>query len=171
VEPSLQNKPYDAAARAWSAAAQNASSLFRAGELALAAATVIGARSQLGLAGAADPARADYAELARIAPEKIDAFSRSGAAVVGQVWEMQREVGTLMLRQAEAGLNLALAFWQLPLPHHAAQLQADFVAGTVDRTAHSADRIAHRASRLHDTAMRPIHRRATANARRLSNGR
>lgn len=167
----MQNKPFDAAARAWSAAAQNASSLFRAGELALAAATVIGARSQLGLAGAADPARADYAELARIAPEKIDAFSRSGAAVVGQVWEMQREVGTLMLRQAEAGLNLALAFWQLPLPHHAAQLQADFVAGTVDRTADSADRLAHRASRLHDTAMRPIHRRATANARRLSNGR
>ena len=167
----MPKRPHDAAARAWSAAAQNALSLFRAGELALAAATVIGARSQLGIIGAADPVRADYAELARIAPEKIDAFSRSGAAVVGQFWEMQREAGALMLRQVEAGLNLALAFWQLPLPHHAAQLQADFVAETVDRTAQSADRIARRASRVHDKAMRPIHRRATANARRLSNGR
>jgi hypothetical protein len=143
-------------------------SLVKASELAVAAATVIGRRSVLGVTGAADPLNADYAELARLAPEKIDAFSRSGAAVAKQFWAMQRELGTLWVQQAEAGWRLALSFWQLPLPHHAAQIQADFVASTVDRAATSADRIADRATRLHDHAMAPIHRRATQNARRLS---
>jgi hypothetical protein len=154
--------------RAMTSATQSAASMMRASELALASATVIGRRSWLGVEGAADPVNADYAELARLAPEKVEAFSRSGAAIAKQFWEMQRELAFLWVHQAEAGWRLALSLCQLPLPHHLMRLQADFVAGTDDRTAESADSLAGRATRLHAQAIEPIHRTATQNARRLT---
>src|SRR3954469_4985568 len=75
------SNPYVPWLRAMTSATQSAASLTRAGELAVAAATVIGRRSWLGLEGAADPVNADYAELARLGPEKVEAFSLAGAAV------------------------------------------------------------------------------------------
>jgi hypothetical protein len=165
------SNPYAPWMRAMTSATQSAASVMRASELAVSAATVIGRRSWLGIEGAADPVNADYAELARLAPEKVEAFSRAGAAVAKQVWEMQRELGVLWLRQAEAGWLLAFHMWQFPLPHHATQLHADFVAGSVDRAASTADSLAGRATRLPDHAIAPIRRAATRNARRLSRAR
>ena len=162
------SNPYAAWMNAATSASQAGASLLKATELAVAATSVIGRRSWLGVQGAADPVNADYAELARLAPEKLDAFARSGAAVMAQFWEMQREVASLWVSQVDAGWKLALAMWQLPLPHHAGQLHADWVAGTVDRAASSAHSIAGRASRLHDHAIAPIHRTAARNARRLA---
>lgn len=70
-----------------------AATAIRAGETMVAANTVIGSRMGTMGAAARNPMTADYAELARMVPEKVEAFSRAGASLMKDVEAVQAETG------------------------------------------------------------------------------
>lgn len=93
-------------------------------------------------------------ELARMVPEKIDAFSASGSVLAAGFWSMQ----SAWLAEAH---HASATLWQgrpLTLSDMAAQSSrtAEFVLSAVEA-----------ASTLSSRSLAPIHRKATSNARRL----
>jgi hypothetical protein len=126
----------------------------RAADTLLAANTVIARRSDVIGAAVRNPAKADYVELSRMAPEKVEAFARSGSAVISEYWSMQasffREMqnfGTMMTRG------------RLPTPRELGALStlgSAYAVGAIER-----------AVAMGDAALAPIHSGVTDNARRL----
>lgn len=127
----------------------------RVGETMVAANTVIGKRSKLMDDAYKAPLQADVAELGRMVPEKVEAFSRSGAAVATEWWAMQ----TAAL--AEAQRLGALAMRGKPVT-------ASELASSGARTMNHALKMMEHGAALASGAVKPVHARATANARRLS---
>lgn len=70
-----------------------AATAVRAGETLMAAQAVIGSRVGTIGAAARNPLAGDYAELARMVPEKVEAFSRAGASLMKDAESMQAEAG------------------------------------------------------------------------------
>jgi hypothetical protein len=100
------------------------------------------------------PLTADYAELGRMIPEKIDAFSIAGIAVATQWWAMQAEC----LAEAQHIAGLAMRGRAPSL---------DEWSTLASRNAAHALRMIERGAALGASAVAPIHRSATGNARRL----
>jgi hypothetical protein len=73
-----------------------AATAVRAGETMLAANAVIGSRVGTMGAAARNPITADYAELARMIPEKLEAFSSAGASLMRDAEAAQAETGAQM---------------------------------------------------------------------------
>ena len=115
---------------------------------------VIGARSGMIRTALGSPLEADYRELARMVPEKIEAFSKAGSAIATQWWTMQAD----MLTQAQQLGQMALKEW----PPTAAEWGA-----MTERTIAHGVRAFERGAALGAGAVKPVHARATANARRL----
>jgi len=100
------------------------------------------------------PLTADYVELSRMVPEKVEAFSKAGVAVATEWWAMQAECF------AEAQHIASLAMRGRPPSLHE--------WGTLaSRNAAHALRMMERGAALGASALAPIHRSATGNARRL----
>ena len=70
-----------------------AATAFRAGETMLAAHAVIGSRAGTMRAAAHSPLTADFAELALMVPEKVEAFSRAGESLMKDAESVQAEAG------------------------------------------------------------------------------
>jgi hypothetical protein len=140
--------------RMWQAGLDLARTNITTGETAVAAGTVIGHRAPLITAAVQTPWLADYEELNRIAPEKIRAFTASGAAVVNEGLSLQRDIGGYFASVVDA----MFAGW---LPTSANIVQ--FLDRSVDRGA----TVAARVLGFGGVALGPIHRVATANAQRL----
>lgn len=129
----------------------------RTGETMLASTSVIGMRLAVIGDAARNPARGDYAELGRMVPEKISAFSQAGQTLVEE-WsallldasEQAYHVSSLMLRgrSLSAGDLLSLA-----------EQTSAYGTGMIIRTMSAGELV-----------LAPVHKKATANARRLSRG-
>lgn len=126
----------------------------QASETFAASHAVIDARSALIRGAMAEPLTADYAELARMVPEKVEAFSQSGSAVVTEWWAMQAD----MMTQAQKLAALSLKGRALTA--------AEMNALATRNIAHGA-RLVERSVALSAGAVKPVHARATSNARRL----
>lgn len=142
-----------------------------AGEMTVAASSVIGRRTALAAAALREPHRADHAELARMGPEKIAAFGEAGAAIAMEMWRLQRDTLAFIAAQAQEATRVALTLSTAPTLLHAIGTQSSYVAETLDRTAHETATIAGRALTIGAIGAAPIHRKATANARRLAKRR
>jgi hypothetical protein len=125
-------------------------------EMMLASHSVIGTRVDLMNAAVRDPFSADYAELGRMVPEKMAAFSQSGAALAkewskaqGDMFDQWREWGTLMSA--------------MPTPGRIAEFN--------NRSAKRGARAVTRSMGAGGAALEPVHKAATANARRLKRSR
>jgi hypothetical protein len=127
----------------------------KASEMTAAAGTVIGARGALMAAAAQDPLSADYAELGRMIPEKMEAFSAAGAALVEEAWALQRDIGDYLLY-----IGRAMTSGRPPLPSELAEL--------MERSSAHGVRLAASAIGAASVALSSVHKSATANARRLS---
>lgn len=126
----------------------------RAAETLATSHTVISRRCDVIGAAIRNPAKADYAELSRMVPEKVEALSRSGSAVVSQCLSMQ----TALFHEMQ---NMAAMMMQarLPTPRDLGALSARgsaYAVGAVEQ-----------AVAMGDAALAPIHSGVTANARRL----
>ena len=73
-----------------------AATAVRAGETMLAANAVINSRVGTMGAAARNPITADYAELAKMIPEKLEAFSRAGASLMKDAEAAQAETAAQM---------------------------------------------------------------------------
>lgn len=138
------------------AGAEMARSSMKLGELAIASNTVITERVGMMSAAARDPMRGDYAELGRIVPEKVVAFSQAGSSVIEDVGRLQMEWARQM---TDAGL-----FWFGGVPTAASAQRL------ADRGAARMARMTRRAMGISGRALDPVHKRATGNARRLKRG-
>lgn len=125
-------------------------------EMLLASHSVIGKRVALIKEAASDPLSADYAELGRMVPEKMAAFTRSGAALAeewrkvhGDLFDQWREFGALM--SGVPTMGQLDAFGRRSSKRGTRAMVRSMGAGAL--------------------ALEPVHRAATANARRLKRSR
>jgi hypothetical protein len=125
------------------------------GEMALAAGTVIGARMTIAALVQHDPFNTAASELHGIVPEKLQAFSEAGAAVVAEWWKLNRDIGEYLLY-----LACAVTTTQPPAP-------ADVLEFADRATAHGA-LLAGSAAGVAVVALAPLHKTVTRNARRLA---
>jgi hypothetical protein len=144
-----------AIARAMQAALDVADLTLKASEMTAAAGSVIGARVGIMTAAQRDPLAADNAELGRMLPEKLNAFSEAGAAIIEELSALHRDVGAYMLY-----LGRTVMSGRLPLPR-------DVVELTERSSAHGA-RVATSAIAAAGAALAPLHKKAMSNARRLA---
>lgn len=150
--------PFTFWTRTMSAALDMSKTGMRAAETMQASNDVIAARSGTIRDAIGSPLTADYGELSRMAPEKAEAFSKAGVAILNQSWGMYnawlteaQNVGAMMLR------GRAPTFAELP--------------GFWSRGAAYALRSMEDGAKLWRVALAPVHKTATQNARRLRTSR
>jgi hypothetical protein len=127
----------------------------RAADTVQAAHEVIASRTGMMSDAARSPFTVDHAELARMVPEKVAAFSASGNAVMQAWWTMQadymaqaQKMSLMMMRGGPSTPAEFTDLWTRPGVNALHALEAG--------------------SRLGRDALAPVHKAATANARRLS---
>lgn len=150
--------PFTAWSRLWASSIETARTAGRVGEMMSASGEVVSRRADMMQAALRSPLDADHAELARMVPEKIEAFAQAGGAIVSGWWAMQ---AAMMAEAQHAGAMMMRG--RIPSPLEASALMArnaGFLIGSVER-----------ASRVSAAALAPVHAKATANARRLKRAR
>ena len=143
---------------------RRAGSIAKVAELAIAAPQVAAIRTARMLAAGRNPGAADRAEFSQMRTEKVQAF-----------WESILAMNTQIVRtQAEYARTAALQWWRLwttpwwlaaypPAAQAMASLPraAGMIAGPTRRQRQRA------ISKILEAGLTPVHKRATANARRL----
>ncbi|MBW8757709.1 MAG: hypothetical protein JF586_08875 [Burkholderiales bacterium] len=139
-------------------------------QMSTAAAQVIAMRSTRMAAHGLNPNAAERRELHRMGAEKVDAFSRAGTALATGTMPLLFDVAMQAWRTgfdlwaASAGLAASRSIPQTMArqQHFANTLMRGAAAAGHGATSAAAARLAHR-------ALAPVHRKAAANAKRLSN--
>lgn len=128
--------------------------LVKASELAWAVPQVVALRSVRMLTAGAQPSAGDQQEFFRMSAEKVDAFAEACNRLTTQAWTEQQRWAQLWWRQWVLACTQPWPFAQ-PGPLRQVSWQA------LSRQAQeSLDNLAH-------SGLEPVHRRATANMRRL----
>ena len=141
----------------------------KAMQMSAAAAQVIAIRTTRMAAHGANPSAADKREMHRMGAEKVDAFSRAGTALAAgavplvagmamQSWRTGFELLNGMTRLASSRTIPQTMASQRRL---ADTLMRGGATGSQAATSDATARLAHR-------ALAPVHRKATANAKRLT---
>jgi hypothetical protein len=146
--------PFTFYSRMISAAFGMAGTAQRASEMLNASGEVIARRTAMMGDAARSPLSGNYAELGRIVPEKLEAFSKANAAMASDWWAMQ-----------SAFITEAQHFGALAMKGRAPTLAE--LSELSSRHAAFALRAFERAGSIGGKGLRPIHASATANARRL----
>ncbi len=135
-------------------------------EMTLASAQVIGHRTgRMALAGAAPSAR-DRREFALMGQEKIEAGAQSAQAMAAHMMTMSQPWGALVFRHL---LRNSAAFMSLASSRTPSQLiarQAALARALGQSAVRMAD-VSKDATKLAHRGLKPIHAKATANAKRL----
>lgn len=147
--------PFTAWSRMMSAGLEMQATWLRGFEMMQASHSVIVTRTEM-MRRVPDPS--DLAELARMVPEKVEAFSRSAQAVV-------RDTGTIHGAWAAQMQRVGMMMLGGRIPTMAetvklAEQSVDYALGAMTASA-----------RLGKGALAPVHRTATGNARRLKRAR
>lgn len=120
------------------------------GEMMGASAHVFGSRCGSIAEAARNPVGGDYAELGRMVPEKVDAFSRAGRSALADLYAIHTDAVANWMQ-----LGTIMAAGRLPTSAEAARMTG------------RSSRLGSRAAASAGKALAPVHRRATANAKRL----
>lgn len=135
-------------------------------EMLLASSQVIATRSARMASAGPLPSAADQREFALMGSEKLDAFSQSAAAL-GRAWTPAvQTLNAQALQGWLAIMNNAFALAGSRTPAQAMRRHKTLVS-TVMRRAPTLQRASDAAARVTHSALAPVHRTATANARRL----
>jgi len=118
-----------------------------------AAHAVVGHRSRTIKSALHDPLGADHAELGRMVSEKSSAFGAAGTSLVRDVLDLQADLA------AQAAALGQMMFGQLPTPRAAQEMVL------------RSQRLGTAALASSIRALTPVHKAATANARRLGKHR
>jgi hypothetical protein len=139
----------------------------KSAEMSTAAAQVIAMRVGRMMAAGANPTAADRREMVRMGAEKVDAFSRAGAALAAGMTPNAMAVGVRAVEawaaMLGAGASLATAG---TLPQAARRQRA--LVNAVARHAPAARQGSKAAATIAHAVLAPVHAKATANAKRLS---
>ena len=139
---------------------------WKTGEMMLASAQVVGHRTGRMAAAGSTPNVTDRREFALMGQEKIEAVTESVQAVAMQMMRMNSQVGARIFAQMVAG---TVAMMSLATSRNSAQAltrQARLMR-VMTQSAATANQLSGSTARLAHSALKPLHSRATANARRL----
>ena len=127
----------------------------RVGETVTAADSVVRSRMDKIGQAAFNPLTGDYAELARMVPEKVEALSQAGEIAATELMALQYE----MMRQVQQVGAMIMAGRPMTFGD---------MTKMAGRTSERATRIAVRSMGVGGAVFAPIHAKATDNARRLA---
>ncbi|HUA54363.1 MAG TPA: phasin family protein [Candidatus Sulfotelmatobacter sp.] len=143
-------------------------SIVRAQELATAGATVLNARAAMIRVALADPANANHAELQRMVVEKAEAVTEIGRLSWLAWASVASTAMTAWTNQARIGAAYASALAGARSPFDVVAAQTRFASNAAAAAARSATDLGAAIARTAEAPLRPLHRRLTANGKRLS---
>jgi hypothetical protein len=140
----------------------------KTGELTTAAGQVVAKRMALGATAVIDPLNADHVEFAKIIPEKTMAFSEAGVTWLHWSGEVAERRASFAAREMAYGADAAVAMARCRTPAGVIATQSIFASAWFARALSQSIALGSLVMRSQGAVMAPIHRAATANARRLS---
>jgi len=143
-------------------------SLIRAQELATATATVLNARAAMIRVALADPANANHAELQRMVIEKAQAATEIGRLSWLAWASVASTAVTALTTQAQIGAAYAAALVGARSPFDLMAAQTRFASNTAAATVRAGTQLSHAIARTAEAPLRPLHRRVSANGKRLA---
>jgi hypothetical protein len=136
-------------------------------DLAIAAGQVIARRVALGVAAAVNPMAADHAEFARMVPEKVEAFSAAGLAMLEHSGEVGNQISHFasheMMSTARATVEMAICSNPLAM----LKAQDRFVRAWWDRAAANMMALGMMALSAQAATLSPLQLAVAANSERL----
>jgi hypothetical protein len=141
---------------------------FKTGEMMMASAQVISHRvNRIALAGPA-PSERDQREFALMGQEKIEAAAESAQAMAARVLNLNQQIGTLAFKQLLMGTSSFISLATSCNIAQSSKLQAKLVCDTVSSLAAAVSQLTDSVAKVAHKGLKPIHSRATANAKRLA---
>lgn len=147
--------------------ARAANTALSGSEMLKAAGDVITARMEILAAGMADPRKTDLAEMSLMSSEKVEALSRSAAAMSRTMGDIGGRMGSNAMTEAGLASQAAAAVAGASTPAAAMQAQYTYAVGWWGRAANQMLTLNSALLKGQADAMRPIARTALANAKRL----
>jgi len=137
-------------------------------EMLWASARVIGYRTNGMVQQGINPTARGRRELALMGQEKLAAAAESTAAMTASMLEMNLEFGFLMMKQSMAAASSMLSLSASRTAGNAFQRQVKLIGNATSQSAANLSRLSGSTARLAQLGLKPIHSRATSNAKRLS---
>ena len=139
----------------------------RTGETMLAAGQTIDHRTRMMRDAAGDPVAMADPEFRLMASEKVDAFWRSHGAMSGKAAPALQTWMTWFSAQARINASALSALAGCRSPQAAAAVQARYLQSSALNAGRAAERLGRLGVATASLGLGPIHKAATANARRL----
>lgn len=140
---------------------------FQTGEMLMASAQVINHRThRLVMAGASPNAR-DRREFALMGQEKVEAATESLQAITTRMIAMNAQLNALAFRQMLSGMSGVMSLLASPAMALSAKGQAALLQNAIRNSTRLAAQLSGSMARIAHHGLRPIHSRATGNAKRL----
>lgn len=137
------------------------------GEMFQAAGDVINARLGIMAAGMVDPRKVDPKEISLMSSEKVEALSASASAVAKTFGDIGGRLGSGVMAEAGHASKAATAIAAAATPAAALQAQYSYAVGWWSRAAAQMLTLNSAMLKGQEDAIRPIHRTAVDNAKRL----
>jgi hypothetical protein len=139
----------------------------KTGEMLLASAQVINHRTnRIAMAGAMPNAR-DQKEFTLMGREKLEAATESAQAIAARMVTMNTQLGALAFRQLLNGMSGIMGLLASPAVAMSAKGQAALLRDALKSSASVASHLSDSMARIAHHGLKPIHSRATSNAKRL----
>lgn len=139
----------------------------RGSDIARATTKIIAKRVALGLAAVLDPVHADHVEFARMVPEKVEAFSAAGMAMLNQSGEAGRQMMRLASEEVMTTACATIEVTGFSGPAAWAEAQGRFARAWLSRATSSFNTMGMLVLTAQAAAMAPILQTVSANAERL----
>jgi hypothetical protein len=140
----------------------------KTGEMALASAQVIVHRTNRIAAAGLSPNSRDRREFALMGQEKMAAASESTQAIAARMFKLSQQMSTTAVNHLVASMAAGVSLTTARTLAQSTRLQAEFIRGMMSGSAATGVQIAESVARVAHHGLKPIHSRATANAKRLA---
>lgn len=137
------------------------------GEMLQAAGDVINARLEIMAAGLTDPRKIDLTEMSLMSSEKVEALSASASAMAKTFGDIGGRLGSNVVSEAGLASKAAASIASASTPAAAMQAQYSYAVGWWSRATAQMLTVNTALLKGQADAMRPIHRTAVDNAKRL----
>ena len=137
------------------------------GEMMQAASDVIAARMQIMAAGMANPMHADMKEMSLMSSEKVEAMSASAATLASNFGDLGGRLAKSAMNEVGLASRAASAMASAATPGAFATMQYNYAVAFWGRAAGQMLTLNTELLKAQADALKPIHKTAVANAKRL----
>jgi len=141
---------------------------WRITEMMIASAQVISHRTQRLATAGVIPNQRDRREFTLMGQEKVEAMAESAQAVALRIMTLNQQIGAQIFGQMVAGTTGLLALAASRTVVQSSSVHAKLMQDILSNSATATSRLADSFATVAHHGLKPIHSRATANARRLA---